>query len=135
MERDGEVVFESDHHTYILTRAFVEDARQHALSRHLAIHCPVRFLHGMRDDVVPYKTSLDLANNLATADVNVLLRKNSDHRFSQPEDVQLLFELLNCMVHGTDKVRDMAIRAWAPFTIYSRAHITQNPQVMDQSQQ
>ena len=74
----------------------------------------------MRDDVVPFQVSLDLASKLSGLNVNLLFRKNGDHRFSQPEDVTFLFEVLNCFVHGTKQVRDLALSSWQAFSVYSR---------------
>ena len=73
----------------------------------------------MEDAAVPYDVSLRVASALWSNDVNVTLSKLSDHRFSQPEDIQLLFEMLDYLIHGAEGARELAIRSWQSFTIYS----------------
>jgi pimeloyl-ACP methyl ester carboxylesterase len=74
-----------------ITRALIEDGRRHLLLRApMALHCPVRLLHGQRDPDVPWERALRLAERLGSADVQVTLIKDGDHRLSRPEDLDLL---------------------------------------------
>ena len=74
-----------------ITRALIEDGRRHLLlGGAIALACPVRLLHGQRDPDVPWETALRLAERLATADVQVTLLKDGDHRLSRPADLALL---------------------------------------------
>lgn len=76
---------------YIVSRRLIEEGRNHLLlSRTIDIACPVRLLHGMKDEDVPWKTSLRLAERLASEDVRVTLVKNGDHRLSTEADLALL---------------------------------------------
>lgn len=76
---------------YIVSRRLIEEGRNHLLlSRTIKIACPVRLLHGMKDEDVPWKTSLRLAERLASEDVRVTLVKNGDHRLSTEADLALL---------------------------------------------
>jgi pimeloyl-ACP methyl ester carboxylesterase len=75
-----------------ITRALIEDGRQHLLLRGpIAIRCPVRLLHGMADPDVPWQTSMRLAERLAGDDVTVTLIKDGDHRLSRAEDLRRTF--------------------------------------------
>ena len=56
----------------------------------IAIDAPVRLLHGQRDSEVPFDISLKLAERLRSADVQVTLIKDGDHRLSRDADIQLL---------------------------------------------
>lgn len=123
MEKEGVAQWKSDHHSYIITRRFLEDARSKhdILSRdEIRVTAPVRLLHGMEDDVVPYDISLRVADKLWSNDVNVTLSKLAGHRYSQPEDIQLLFEMLDYLIHGAKEARELAITSWSSFTVYSR---------------
>ena len=60
------------------------------LDSDIAITCPVRLLHGQRDDDVPWQTSLDLAQALRSDDIQVSLVKDGDHRLSRTSDIALL---------------------------------------------
>ncbi len=75
----------------ILTRALIEDGRTRLLlGGPIAIACPVRLLHGQRDDAVPWETALTLSERLAGHDVQAILVKDGDHRLSRPQDLALL---------------------------------------------
>ncbi|MGE3933045.1 MAG: alpha/beta hydrolase [Rhodospirillaceae bacterium] len=74
-----------------ISRALVEDGRRHLLLRRpITVHCPVRLLHGMRDPDVPFARALQLADALLSADVEVRLIKDGDHRLSRPQDLAIL---------------------------------------------
>lgn len=55
---------------------------------------PVRLLHGMADEEVPWQTAETLANNLDGDDVMAVLVKDAGHRFSEPEQIDLLLAQL-----------------------------------------
>lgn len=51
---------------------------------------PVRILHGMEDDAVPWRESLTLMERLASADVRITYVKGGDHRLSEPDQLAML---------------------------------------------
>ncbi|MEX2454503.1 MAG: alpha/beta hydrolase [Rhodospirillaceae bacterium] len=76
---------------YTITMKLIEDGRRHLLlDRPIAVHCPVRLMHGMRDESVPWMTSSRIAEELLSDDVRVFLVKNGDHRLSRDEDIARL---------------------------------------------
>ena len=76
---------------YVITTALIEDGRTHRLlGGPIAITCPVRLLQGQCDDDVPWETALTLARLLTSADVEVTLIKDGDHRLSRDSDISLL---------------------------------------------
>lgn len=76
---------------YRYSRTFIDDAPANlVLDTEIPIDCPVRLLHGQRDDAVPWQISLDIAARLRSADVQVLLVKDGDHRLSRPRDIARL---------------------------------------------
>lgn len=73
---------------YVVTWRQIEEARAHLLpSGELPVFAPVRILHGMGDEVVPWQHSVELAERLQARDLALTLTKNSDHRLSEPEDI------------------------------------------------
>ena len=75
----------------VITRALIEDGRQHLLlGGPIGIACPVRLLHGVEDADVPWETALALSAALVARDVRVSLIKDAGHRLSRPQDIALL---------------------------------------------
>ena len=80
---------------YTITKALIEDGRRRCLlDRPIPITAPVRLLHGMRDDAVPWRDSLRLAERLESGDVRTVFVKDGDHRLSRPPDLALLATVL-----------------------------------------
>jgi pimeloyl-ACP methyl ester carboxylesterase len=84
---------------YRYSRALLGDApAQRLLGGPIAISAPVRLLHGQRDDAVPCRLSLDIADRLRSDDVQVTLVKDGDHRLSRPQDIALLLATVESLV-------------------------------------
>lgn len=60
------------------------------LGSDLALACPIRLLHGQADTDVPWEVSMRLAAVAHSADVQVTLIKDGDHRLSREGDIALL---------------------------------------------
>jgi len=96
LRREGVVHAPSDYgEPYPITRTLIEEGRRHLLLREtIAIDCPVRLIQGMADADVPWRTALRLAERLRTPDVETTLVKASDHRLSEPADLDRLIRTL-----------------------------------------
>ncbi|MBT3306793.1 MAG: alpha/beta hydrolase [Alphaproteobacteria bacterium] len=80
-----------DEEPYKITKALLDDGRNHLLlNAEIPLDCPVRLIHGDKDEDVPWQTSLRIADALRTSDVETLLVKNGDHRLSEPHDLNRL---------------------------------------------
>jgi pimeloyl-ACP methyl ester carboxylesterase len=80
----------------VISAHLVEDGRNCLLMRGpIDIDTPVRLLHGQQDTDVPYATSLQLAENLVSKNVEVLLIKDGDHRLSRDEDLRRLTAVID----------------------------------------
>jgi pimeloyl-ACP methyl ester carboxylesterase len=76
---------------YIITRALIEDGRRHLLlDGPIPIAAPVRLIHGQKDLDVPWQTALAIKDRLVSADVEVTLVKDGNHRLSGPADLDRL---------------------------------------------
>ena len=97
IQRDGRVTVPSEYSEdgYVITRNLLEEAEQHMLlDTPIPIRCPVRLLHGMRDEAVPWETSLRIAERLETDDVEATLVGSGDHRLSEPADLERMLRTL-----------------------------------------
>jgi len=89
----GEIVMPCDYgeDPYPITMSLVEEGRDHLLLRTpIALSRPIHLLQGMRDEDVPWRTALQIAELVESERVTVELVKNGDHRLSRDEDLARL---------------------------------------------
>ena len=86
-----------------ITQRLIEDGRNHLLlGQPIPITCPVRLIQGQRDPDVPWETALRLADRLQSADVQITLIKDGDHRLSRPQDLEALETALAPLLSPTN---------------------------------
>jgi pimeloyl-ACP methyl ester carboxylesterase len=93
LERDGIVRLPSAYspEPTPVTKRLLDEARAHELlAAPIPLACPVRLIHGTADPDVPWQISLEIAGKLASADVEVHLVKDGDHRLSSERDLARL---------------------------------------------
>ncbi len=75
----------------LYTRAFWTSGEANRLMHGvIAIDVPVRLLHGLADTDVPLSRAVRLTELLRSADVQLLIIKDGDHRLSRDADIALL---------------------------------------------
>ncbi|HLS68447.1 MAG TPA: alpha/beta hydrolase [Kiloniellales bacterium] len=80
----------------VITRALIEDGRNHLLLKQpIPLTCPLRILQGRQDPDVPWEHALRLEEAYEGTDVQITLIKDGDHRLSREEDLELIKGLLN----------------------------------------
>ncbi|GAA0646823.1 alpha/beta fold hydrolase [Brevundimonas lenta] len=92
--REGEtLIVEEGLGEYVLTRRMFEEARDWLLlDGSIAIAAPVHILQGRKDDVVPWRHTIELIERLNGGDVMLDLVADGDHRLSSPADLDRLVE-------------------------------------------
>lgn len=102
MERDGRIEEPSAYsdQPYIRTHAFWRSGQANRVlaADDVAIDAPVRLIHGQCDADVPWELSLQLAEALRSADVQVALVKDGDHRLSRESDIALLIATVSALL-------------------------------------
>ena len=97
----GQTVFEDNAYgpepTPIHPAFWADGEAQRLLDAAIALDCPVRLLHGQADADVPWQVSLRLAEALRSADVQVTLVKDGDHRLSRDQDIALLLRTIEML--------------------------------------
>ncbi|XP_030184461.1 palmitoyl-protein thioesterase ABHD10, mitochondrial [Prionailurus viverrinus] len=89
----------SEKGVYDIQYSFIKEAEHHCLLHSpIPVNCPIRLLHGMKDDIVPWHTSIQVADRVVSKDVDVILRKNSDHRMKEKSDIQLLVYTIDDLI-------------------------------------
>lgn len=103
LHREGVINMPSDYGEapYPITLNLIEEGRDHLLlGAPIAIDCPVRLLQGMKDQDVPWRTALSLAEKLTSEDVEVTLIKGGDHRQSEAPDLARLMRTLDALIEA-----------------------------------
>ncbi len=82
-----------------ISRALIEDGRRHLLlNAAIPFAGKLRLLHGQADPDVPWELALRIAERATTADVEIALVKDGDHRLSRPRDLALLYRTLDALL-------------------------------------
>lgn len=76
-----------------LSYKLIEDGRMNLLfGGPISCDMPIRLIHGTADRDVPYDFSLRIMKQVTSTDVQVRLIKDGDHRLSQPEQLEILWQ-------------------------------------------
>ena len=102
LDAQGYFMRESEYEApYPITKKLLEEGANHLLLRDdIPLTCPVRLIHGMRDESVPWETSLRLAKALKSDDVRLTLVKDGDHRLSRERDIALIIQTAEELAGG-----------------------------------
>ena len=85
----------------VTTRAFWESGEAlRLLHAPIAIDCPVRLLHGQQDKNVSWTWSLELMKLIRSADVQMAIVKDGDHRLSRESDLALLVATVSTLLES-----------------------------------
>ncbi len=94
MARDGFIDIPNcydDQEPYRIRQALLDDGRENLLLRApIEIGVPVRLIQGMRDEDVPWETSLKITDKLVSENVEITYVKAGDHRLSEEHDLKRL---------------------------------------------
>jgi pimeloyl-ACP methyl ester carboxylesterase len=95
--REGELRLPSDYSAEptVITRHLIEEGRRHLLLENpIMFDGPVRLIHGLEDPDVPWETSLAIAEQISSTDVELVLVKGGGHRLSEPADLERLCRIV-----------------------------------------
>ncbi|MGB0681717.1 MAG: alpha/beta hydrolase [Magnetovibrionaceae bacterium] len=84
---------------YAISMKLIEEGRNNLLlAEPIPFDGPVRLIHGIQDEDVPWETALTLQKQLTSDDIEVTLVKNGGHRLSEPEDLERLTHALEAVL-------------------------------------
>lgn len=82
----------------LFTRAFWSSGEANRVTfSAIEIDAPVRLLQGQQDADVPWQRTLRLGELIRSADVQLTLIKDGDHRLSRPADLRLLVQAIESL--------------------------------------
>ncbi|GHA00409.1 alpha/beta hydrolase [Arenicella chitinivorans] len=80
-----------NHEPYRIYQSLLEDGAQYTLlDSTISILAPVRLIHGIDDDVVPWQRSEAVLQRLETQYCSLSLVKHGDHRLSKPHELRFI---------------------------------------------
>lgn len=76
---------------YPISKKLIEDGRENLLLKQpIPVYCPVRLIHSIEDEEVPFELALKLANNCMGTDASVTLIKGSIHTMESEKDMRTM---------------------------------------------
>lgn len=93
-------IMNSGYHTIPVRKEFVSKSVELELDLKspLEITCPVRIIHGVQDDTIPYAKSLDVMNMISTENVELIYQKSGDHIMANESSIELILRTLDDMI-------------------------------------
>tara|TARA_B100000686_G_scaffold329408_1_gene390537 strand:+ start:427 stop:1062 length:636 start_codon:yes stop_codon:yes gene_type:complete len=83
---------------YLFTKLLIDDGQRNlVLDEPINLQCPVRLIHGLTDNSVPWKISIKLVEALDSSDVELTLVKDGDHRLSDPNSIDKLINTVRAL--------------------------------------
>ncbi|XP_030060062.1 palmitoyl-protein thioesterase ABHD10, mitochondrial isoform X1 [Microcaecilia unicolor] len=77
----------------------IKEAENHCLlASPIPITCPVRLIHGMKDEDISWYISMQVADRVLSTDVDVILRKQGEHRMNEKDDMKLLVYTIDDLI-------------------------------------
>ena len=80
-----------------VSKMFVEESAIMELdtSQPLKIKCPVKILHGVQDETIPYENSLKVMKMIGNDNVELIYQKSGDHRLQSDAGLELILRSLD----------------------------------------
>jgi len=83
----------------VFTLSFWESGqRLQVLDSENPIECPVRLLHGERDEEVPLEVAFRLMRSLRSSDVQLNVLKGGGHRLSEPHEIRAIIATVEALL-------------------------------------
>ncbi|KAL0993982.1 hypothetical protein UPYG_G00116380 [Umbra pygmaea] len=102
IEEEGQWVIPTKHNekgSITFSTQFLKEAEQHCvLQSPIPVTCPVRLIHGMKDQEVPWHISMQVAERVLSNDVDVILRKHGQHRMAEKDDIKLIVYTIDDLI-------------------------------------
>jgi pimeloyl-ACP methyl ester carboxylesterase len=102
LSRDGYVDIPNcytDEEPYRICKLLLDEGQNNLLLRDpIAINAPVRLIHGMCDEDVPWETGLKILDKLESDDVEITYVKAGTHRLSEDHDLKRLERTLQALL-------------------------------------
>ena len=87
----------------VVTRGFWQSGQQLLLlDKEIAVDCPVRLIHGEKDEDVPLDTAVRLMRKVRSGDVQLLTIKGGGHRLSEPHEIDAILSTVSGLLESAE---------------------------------
>ena len=75
-----------------LKKSFAENSAKFELNFNepIQVECPIKILHGVADDIIPYMSSLKIMEKVASKELELIYRKQAGHGFDDEKSLKAL---------------------------------------------
>lgn len=88
-----------DQEPYRIGKKLLDEGDNHILlDSEIPLDMPVRLIHGLLDDDVPWQTAHKIMDKVTSSDVEVQFVKTGDHRLSEPHDIDRLLRTVGALL-------------------------------------
>jgi pimeloyl-ACP methyl ester carboxylesterase len=88
-----------DQSPYSIYQHLIDDgANHHLLDASINLTIPVRLIHGVQDEVIPWQRSQEVLEKIQSSDVRLDLIKTGDHRLSSEHDLSHTLTVLESLL-------------------------------------
>lgn len=101
LQRDGRIEEPNPYgpEPSVFTRGFWESGQQlRLLDGEIALDCPVRLIHGEKDEEVPLGVAFRLMDRLRSSDVQLQVLKGGGHRLSEPNEIRAILRTVETLL-------------------------------------
>lgn len=101
LERDGRIELPNRYggQPQVTTLGFWRSGQElRLLGSEIAVRCPVRLVHGDRDEEVPLEVAVRLKDAVRSADVQLLVVKGGGHRLSAPREIDAILRAVDSLL-------------------------------------
>ncbi len=88
-----------DQEPYRIRKSLLEEGDNHLLlNGEIGLDIPIRLIHGIEDEDVPWQTALRIMEQVRTDNVEIQFVKAGDHRLSEPQDLDRLTRTVDALL-------------------------------------
>ena len=90
------ILSDNSNDNYTITKSLIEDGRKHLLlnQKSINIESPITIIHGMNDNIVPYNTSITLAEKIKSQNITLHLIKSANHKLADDTSLNIMFKCI-----------------------------------------